>query len=189
MERAPLGEVTVQLLRWRAGEEAALTALTPLVYDQLRILAGRFVQRNAGPNALQATELVGELFVSLLSARKVEINDRAHFFALCARVMRQILIHQAREGSAAKRGNGQRLLPLDAELAWTGAGEEPSRLDLDGALNELEQLDEPSARAVELRYLFGFTAEEAAEVLGVSKATVDRQVRFALAWLHGRLHR
>lgn len=182
------GEITVQLKRWRAGEPTALSQLTPLVYNQLRNLARAFA---GGPPAgrLQATELVNELFVELLRARRVEFNDRQHFFAFSARVMRQILIHEARTSSAAKRGGGRALLPLEAELEWVDASlGNPKTLDLEAALEELERLDEACVRVVELRYFFGFTAEETAELLEISKSTVDRHVRFGLTWLHSRLH-
>jgi DNA-directed RNA polymerase specialized sigma24 family protein len=102
--------------------------------------------------------------------------------------MRQILIHQARSIRAGKRGGGLQHLPLEAELAWTGSAAHPESLDLDAALDELERLDEPSVRAIELRYIFGFTTGETASLLGASRSTVDRHVRFALTWLHGRLH-
>lgn len=185
---APAGDVTLLLQRWRSGDAGAMEALTPLVYDHLRMLAGAFVNGQPSQRQIQPTELVGELFVTLLAAERLEINDRNHFFAFAAKVMRQILVHNARRFATAKRGGHMRHVPLDAELAWTGTDDNPAPLDLDAALTALERLDEPSARAVELRFLFGFTAEETARTLGVSKATVDRTVRFGLTWLHCYLH-
>lgn len=185
----PQGDITRQLRRWREGDGGAIDELTPLVYDHLRMLAGTFLNGQGANRPLQPTELVDELFVELLKAHKVDINDRNHFFAFSARVMRQILIHSARKAQAEKRGGGLAHLPLNEELHWTAVnGNHPGALDLESALNELEQLDEPAVRAVELRYIFGFTAEETAELLGSSKASVDRHVRFALTWLHSRLH-
>lgn len=184
---AARGEITLQLGRWNAGDNSALDLLTPLVYDQLRTLATRLLHRETGRD-LQPTELVDELFVEFLKSKSLDLQDRGHFFALSARVMRQILIRQARELNAEKRGSGQRPLPLESELAWTGGDGHPDAYDLNAAMDELGQLDEDSLRTVELRHIFGFTAEETASLLGVSKPTVDRRSRFALAWLRDRLH-
>lgn len=185
----PSGQITSQLRQWREGDREALDRLTPLVYERLRVLAGTYLGREKDDHPLQPTELVNELFVDLLRLKRVEIGDRNHFFALAARVMRQILVRHARTTQAERRGGHVVTLPLDAELAWTGGESgDPTALDLNGVMDELEKLDEAAVRAVELRYFFGFTANEAAKVLGTSKATVDRQVRFALAWLHSRLH-
>ncbi len=118
----------------------------------------------------------------------MELQDRRHFFVFSARLMRQILIDHARELKAAKRGAEIRRIPLNPELAWTGPDQDASTLDLNAALDQLEALDESKARVVELRYFFGFTSEESADLLGVSKSTIDRDVRFALTWLHAALH-
>lgn len=183
----PPGEVTVLLERWRQGDATAISNLTPLVYDELRTVAGAYLRRGLNPG-LQATELVGQLFVELLQLRKVDLNDRRHFFVFAARVMRNILADEARAAKAAKRGAELEHLPLNAELAWIGPLTEPGTLDLEAALSELEEAEPKKVRAVELRYFFGLTAEETAEALDISKATVDREVRFALAWLNCRLH-
>ena len=183
-----MGEITIQLERWRAGDQSALAGLTPLVYHQLRSLARSYAGK-PGAGRLQATELVDQLFVELLSAHRVEFNDRRHFFAFSARVMRQILIHEARSAATGKRGGGRAILPLENELLWADAApSDPHLLDLDGALEELEQLDETCVRVIEFRYFFGFTAEETADLLEISKSTADRYVRFGLTWLHSRLH-
>lgn len=182
------GDITLQLQRWRAGDKLALEELTPLVYDHLRMLAGRFLNAESARGVIQPTELMDDLFVELLEAKRVDANDRNQFFAFSARVMRRILVQHARTTKAQKRGGGIPHCPLDPELAWTGPPEHPATLDLDAALDELEQMDAPAVRAVELRYLFSYTAEETASILGVSKATVDRHIRFALAWLSVRLH-
>lgn len=185
MNSSPAGEITIQLERWRDGDPTALTTLTPLVYNQLRNLARAYL-RGAAP--LQATELVNEMFVQLLRSRRVEFNDRQHFFAFAARLMRQTLIHEARRADSDKRGSGRTLFPLDAELAWVPTPTRASSVDLASALSQLEALDDLCVRIIELRYFFGFTAEETAELLSLSKATIDRNVRFGLTWLHSRLH-
>lgn len=179
------GEITVQLQRWREGDPSALTQLMPLVYNQLRSLARAYLR---GAAALQATELVNEMFVQLLRSRRVEFNDRQHFFAYSARIMRQTLIHEARRADTSKRGGGRTVLPLEAELAWAEAANDADSVDLETALQQLEALDDVCVRVIELRYFFGFTADETAELLSLSKSTVDRSVRFGLSWLHSRLH-
>ncbi|MBS1829661.1 MAG: RNA polymerase subunit sigma-70 [Acidobacteria bacterium] len=181
------GEVTVLLGRWRQGDALAFTELTPLVYDELRTVAGAYVRRGMG-NGLQVTELVGQLFVELLQMQRVSLQDRRHFFVFSARVMRNILADQARAAKAEKRGAELEHIPLNAELGWVGPPTDPATLDLEAAMGELEEHYPETVRAVELRYFFGFTSQEAAEVLELSKATIDRQVRFALAWLNCRLH-
>lgn len=187
-EQVPLGEITIQLQRWRNGDTVALSELTPLVYNQLRSLARAYVSGQKS-GRWQATELVNQLFVELLRTQRAEFKDRQHFFAFSARVMRQILAHEARALAADKRGGGRTALPLEAELAWVEPRNgEPVVLDLETAFEELERLDPVCVRVIELRYLFGFTAEETAEVLETSRSTVDRDVRFGLTWLRGRLH-
>ena len=181
------GEVTVLLERWRAGDATAIGQLAPLVYDELRTVAGAYIRRGAGAG-FQVTELVGQLFVELLQLHEVNLQDRRHFFAFAARVMRNILADHARTAKAEKRGAELEHIPLNAELAWVGPLSDPATLDLEAALDELEQADPQKVRAIELRYFFGLTAQETAEALEVSKATVDREVRFALAWLNCRLH-
>ncbi|MCC6536470.1 MAG: RNA polymerase subunit sigma-70 [Bryobacterales bacterium] len=182
------GEITQRLRRWRRGDRQALDELAPLVYDHLRVLAGSYVRGSGPARPIQPTELVDELFLELLKAQRIDIQDRNHFFAFSARVMRRILIGHVRAAKAEKRGGDLVNLPLDQELAWVGDQGDLVPLDLEARLNELEQFDEPAVRAIELRYLFGFTAEEAAGILGTSKSTVDRHVRFGLSWLHSRLH-
>jgi RNA polymerase sigma factor (TIGR02999 family) len=182
------GEITVLLQQWREGDPEALSTLTPIVYDQLRIIAGSYVRNPTSAGQVQATELVNELFVELLKSRKVDLQDRQHFFAFSAKVMRWILIGHVRSMKTAKRGAELHHIPLNAELAWVGPEGEPELLDLEGALEALESLDADKSRYLELRYFFGFTADEVAEMLGVSKSTVDRGIRFALVWLRRRLH-
>ncbi len=189
VDSMPLGEVTILLNRWREGDPEAVNRLTPLVYDQLRSVASAYLRNTVlRQQPWQPTELVDEVFLKFLNLKKIEIQDRRHFFIFAARLMRSILVDQARELKAAKRGGEILHIPLNPELAWTGPEAEPSTLDLNAALDELEGLDPAKARVIELRYFFGLTAEETADLLSVSKATVDRDVRFALTWLHAALH-
>jgi RNA polymerase sigma factor (TIGR02999 family) len=181
------GDVTLWLDRWAKGEPAALDHLAPLVYDQLRRIADGLLHGERADHTLQPTALVHEVFGQLLNLNKVAMNDRAHFFTFASKLMRRILIDHARRLSAAKRGLALDRVPLNPELCWVGPrGEET--LDLSLALEELEALDEERARAVELRYFLGCTVEETAGLLGVSPSSIDRSLRFSLAWLHERLH-
>jgi RNA polymerase sigma-70 factor, ECF subfamily len=180
------GEVTVWLQQWAQGEPAALDHLAPLVFDQLRTIADNLLRNEARDHTLQPTALVSEAFLKLLEVHKVSLNDRSHFFAFAARLMRRILIDHARRLKAGKRSVAGRL-PLDSELAWTDSLDERS-LDLSAALEELETLDAVAVRALELRYFLGCTGEETAALLGVSGSSIDRSLRFSLAWLHDRLH-
>jgi RNA polymerase sigma factor (TIGR02999 family) len=180
------GEVTLWLERWSKGEAVALDQLTPLVYDQLRKVADGLLHNERPEHTLQPTALVHEVFLQLVNLHRVALNDRAHFFTFAAKLMRRILIDHARRLKAAKRGLALDRIPLNAELAWVGAREEET-LDLSLALDELEALDVEKARSLELRYFLGCTVEETAGLLGVSPSSVDRDVRFSLAWLHERL--
>ena len=184
----PGGEITLLLHQWRSGDLEAGERLTPLVYDQLRKIAESYLRREHPDNSLQPTELVNELFVELLKLNRLTWKDRSHFFVFSAKIMRQILIGHARRTKAAKRGGELEHLPLNAELDWIGEPDVPETLDLATALDELELADAQKVRALEMRYFFGFSAEETAELLGISKATVDREIRFTLGWLHQRLH-
>jgi RNA polymerase sigma factor (TIGR02999 family) len=182
------GEITQLLGRWEQGEPGAVESLAPLVYDQLRAIAEAFLRNERPDHTLQATAVVNEVFLDLLRLRRLAINDRAHFFAFAAQLTRRVLIDSARKAKAEKRGVGWTRIPLDAELAWLSNENEES-LDLSSALNELAEFDPAKTRAVELHYFLGCTVEETADVLQVSKSSVERSLRFSLAWLHGRLHR
>jgi len=138
-------------------------------------------------HTLQPTALVNEVFQKLMNVRRVTLHDRAHFFTFAAKLMRRILVDHARRLKAFKRGAELDRIPLNPELAWVGPLEEET-FDLSTALEELEAFDGQKARCVELRYFLGCTVEETAVLLGVSAASVDRNVRFSLAWLHSRLH-
>jgi RNA polymerase sigma factor (TIGR02999 family) len=178
-------DVTRLLSAWRQGDRAALDALIPLVYGELRRLAGSVFRGERPGHTLQATALVHEAFERLAQAR-VDWQDRAHFFAIAARQMRRILVNHALERKAAKRGGGVAHAPLDDALEVVGA---PSAeiTDLDDALQRLERVDERKARILELHYFGGLTYEEMSEVLGLSASTLDTELRFAKAWLRHRL--
>ena len=181
------GEVTILLERWSKGEALALDQLSPLVYDQLRRVADGLLHNERPDHTLQPTALVNEVFLQLVNLRRVALNDRGHFFTFAAKLMRRILIDYARRMKAVKRGLALDRIPLNPELCWVDVKGEETTLDLSRALDELEALDAGKARAVELRYFLGCTVEETAELLGISPATVDRGIRFSLAWLHQRL--
>jgi RNA polymerase sigma factor (TIGR02999 family) len=180
------GEVTIWLDRWSKGEPAALDQLAPLVYEQLRRVADGLLHNERSDHTLQPTALVHEVFLQLVNLHSVTLNDRVHFYTFAAKLMRRILIDHARRMKTAKRGLAWDRIPLNAELCWVGgAGEEG--LDLSLAMDELEATDTQKARALELRYFLGCTVEETAGLLGISRSTVDRDLRFSLAWLHQRL--
>ncbi len=180
------GEVTAWLERWAQGEPAALDQLAPLVYDQLRAIADNLLSNERSDHTLQPTALVNETFLKLLGLHKLSLNDRSHFFAFAAKLMRRVLIDHARRLKTDKRASREPL-PLDPELGWTASTDEQS-LDLSAALEELEVLDATKTRTLELRYFLGCTVDETAALLGLSASTVDRNLRFSLAWLHSRLH-
>jgi RNA polymerase sigma factor (TIGR02999 family) len=183
--QAATGEITILLRQWEAGNEAALGPLLERIYPRLKEVAGALCRGERAGSLMQATGLVNEFYVRLLEQRELRFENRSHFLSLAARLMRWILVDQARREGAAKRGAGAKVR-LHEDLAWVEAGGE-QMVDLNRALEELEALDARKCRLVELRYMLGLTAEEAAEVAGVSKATVDRELRFARSWLYARL--
>jgi len=174
------------LAKWRGGEASAFDELMPLVYPHLREVAAAYVRRERNPDVLQATALVHERYLRLLNQKKAVGGDRKHFFTFAAKVMRMILIDHARENQAQKRGNGNPQLQLSDDLPWVNLGS-PELLDLNRALDELNELDAEKAQIVELRYFLGCTAEETALVVGLSKATVDRELKFIKSWLYQRV--
>ncbi|MCU0226707.1 MAG: sigma-70 family RNA polymerase sigma factor [Bryobacterales bacterium] len=178
--------ITVLLERWGQGDRSALDQLAPLVYPHLRELAAAYLRRERPGHTLQATGLVNEIFLKLIARREVRFSSRGHFFALSAKLMRMALIDHARNAKAKKRGADAVAIPLHDELPWVNAASDDV-LDLDRALDELQQMDADQARMFELRFLMGCTAEETAELMGVSVATIDRKVRVARAWLYQRL--
>jgi RNA polymerase sigma factor (TIGR02999 family) len=181
------GEITLLLGKWRDGEQSAFDELMPLVYPHLRQVAAAYVARERNADLLQGTVLVHELYLRLLHQKKAEWSDRGHFYAFAAKVMRMILIDHARETQAQTRGGNRIRVPLSDDLAWVTFGS-PQMLDLNRALDELAALDANKVQQVELRYFLGCTAEETASLLQVSKATVDRDLKFTKSWLYRRIH-
>ena len=178
--------LTELLIEWREGSKAALRQLTPIVYDELRRIAHRYVQRERNGHTLGTTALVNEAYLRLAGQKKIDWQNRSHFFAVTAQVMRHILIDHARRRHFAKHGGGAQQVSL-AEAA-TMSGERARELvALDEALKELAQLDLRKSRVVELRYFGGLGLEETAEILDVSVMTVRRDWRAAKAWLYRRL--
>jgi RNA polymerase sigma factor (TIGR02999 family) len=180
------GDITVLLERWRLGEAEAFDRLVPEIYDRLRQVAAGYMARERPGHTLQATGLVNEVFVHLLRTQGLSYRDRTHFYTFAAKLMRRILVDYARRHRSRKRGDGVERVPLAPELKWVDirSGE---MLDLDAALDELAKIDEAKVQVIEIRFFLGATAEETAELLGWSRAAVDRAVRFALSWLHARL--
>jgi RNA polymerase sigma factor (TIGR02999 family) len=182
------GEVTQMLQRWRAGEPEVLDDLIPIVYDQLHAIAAGYMRRERDDHTLQPTALVNEVYLRLFNQRKITWNDRVHFFVFAARMMRNILKDHARAHIADRRGGpGSIRLPLSEELAWVGSKPDEI-LDLNRALDRLEQMDARKAQLVELRFFLALTMEEAAEVLSISLATAERDLKFSRSWLYQELH-
>lgn len=178
--------ITDLLIAWSRGNEQARDALVPLVYGHLCALAGRILSGERANHTLASSALVHEAFLRMVEIEKVGWNDRAHFFALCARLMRRILIDYARKHRASKRREGGRALPL-LEYALSDTIRHPDLLALDQALDRLADRNSQQARIVELRYFGGLDREEIAAVLGISSATVTRRWRMARAWLFRQL--
>ena len=175
-------EVTGLLLRWGRGDEGALERLIPLVYQELHRIACRCMAGEHVGHSLQATALVNEAFVRLVDGKAVAWNDRAHFLAVSARVMRRILVDHARARTFQKRGGDAVRVSFDEALVVTSAVE-PDFVALDAALVALAKFDERKSRVVEMRFFGGLTVEETAAVLNVSASTVMGDWRFAKAWL------
>jgi RNA polymerase sigma-70 factor (ECF subfamily) len=178
--------LTELLSDWQQGDQSALNKLTPLVYDELRRIAHRYVQRERNGHTLETTALVNEAYLRLAGQKKIEWQNRAHFFAVTAQVMRHILIDHARRRQYAKHGGDARQVSM--EEAESMSQERASELvALDEALDELTKLDARKSRVVELRYFGGLDLEETADVLDVSVMTVRRDWRAAKAWLYRRM--
>lgn len=181
-------EVTDLLVRWSQGENAAREKLMPLVYDELRRLARRLLLGQRVDHTLQSTALVHEAYLRLVGHDTVHWDDRIHFFAVAAQLMRRILVDHARKHLAAKRGGDQVTLSLDEHLA--PAKSRPlDVVALDDALNELSRMNPQHSRIIELRFFAGLSIEETAQAMGISPATVKRDWEVARAWLYRELGR
>jgi len=179
-------QVTQLLHAWSEGEPQALDRLTPLVYEELHRLARRHMAHERPGHTLQTTALVNEAYLELVDSVQADWQNRAHFFAVCARVMRRILVDWARSRNMFKRGGGVHLVGL--EDTFVGAQEPDAALvALDDALSALAECDARKARVVELRFFGGLSIEETAAVLKVSEETVQRDWRFAKSWLRREL--
>jgi RNA polymerase sigma factor (TIGR02999 family) len=181
------GEVTLILARLREGRQEAANELVPLVYGELRRMAGAYMQHERPGHTLQATALVHEAYMRLVGEESVEWQNRAHFFAIAAHTMRQVLLDYARRRHADKRGGiNARKVDIDAELL-VGENTLEDVIAIDEALERLAAIDPRQSRLVELRFFAGLSVEEAAEVMGISAVTVKRDWRMAKAWLHREL--
>jgi RNA polymerase sigma-70 factor (ECF subfamily) len=179
--------VTQLLAEWSDGDNAALGELTPLVYEELRRLAHHFMEGQRPDHTLQTTALVDEAYLRLADQTSPSWQNRAHFFAVAARAMRQILVNYAKSSRAQKRGGGALKVELD-EAAIVSPEQSQAIVDLHEALDRLGTLDSRKARVVELKYFGGLNHDEIAEVMKVSTVTVRRDWVFAKAWLYNELH-
>jgi len=185
MQTGQENEVTRLLVAWSHGEDAALETLTPILYEELRQLARRYMRQERPGHTLQSTAIVHEAFIRLID-QNVEWNSRAHFFSIAAKMMRRILIDHARAHAASKRGACVAHVPVE-EHPLSAPEREIDLVALDEALERLAKVDPQRSRIVELRYFGGLSNEESAEVLGISPATIQRQWTGARAWLYREL--
>ena len=176
-------QVTGLLVDWGNGNKAALDKLMPLVYDELRRLARYYIRRERAGQTLQTTALVNEAYLRLVDQRNVRWQNRAHFFAIAAQLMRRILVDKARKRYNAKRGGNLRKVSLDGVAVLSGE-RDADLIALDEALIDLEAMDSRKSKIVELRFFGGLNIEEAAEALSISPATVQREWSVAKAWLY-----
>jgi RNA polymerase sigma factor (TIGR02999 family) len=181
------GEVTALLRHWKQGDEQALDALMPIVYKELQRLARYHLQSERPDHSLQSTALVHEAYLRLSGGQPVQLQNRAHFIAVASRLMRQILVDYARGRRASKRDGGCRIDYEDlSELSVSGDAE---LLVLNDALDELCRMDERQGKIVEMKFFGGLSAPEISGVLGISRATVDRDWATARVWLHRQMSR
>ena len=181
-------EVTVLLKAWGNGDRAALERLTPVVYDELRRIARRYMRNERAGNTLQTTALVNEVYLRLVDVKNVDWQHRAQFFAISAQMMRRILVDAARARGSHKRGGGAEKVNVD-EVALVSPQPEDSIVALDAALEEFAKIAPRQAKVVELRYFGGLNAEEIAEVMQTSSRTIERDWQFARSWLMRELGR
>ena len=179
-------ELTLNLIEWRNGNAAAIEKILPLVYDELKKMARRYLRREQPDISIQPTELINEAYLKLTERRESDWQNRAHFFAVAACLMRNLLIDHARRKQFAKR-DGQRIALDDVQVASSNSA--VNYLALHEALNNLAKIDERKSRIVELRFFGGLSAAETAEVLGVAEITVKREWLKAKAWLYEELNR
>jgi RNA polymerase sigma-70 factor, ECF subfamily len=176
-------EVTRLLKDWSSGDSTALDQLIPIVYEELRAVAARYLRRERQDHTLQPTALVNEAYLRLIDQKQVQWQNRAHFIGVAAQMMRRILVDHAKNHNRAKRGGGARKVSLDEAVALSEERAD-DLVELDEALTALEAFDERKSRVVEMRYFGGLSVEETAEVLSVSVITVARDWKLAKAWLY-----
>jgi len=182
-------DITEILTAWREGSREALHLLLPVVYDELRRQAHRYLRRERQNHTLQTTALIHEAYLRLTEQRNVRLESRTHFFAVAANLMRQILVDYARERHRLKRGGKADNLPLDEAFLVIADESDIDLLALDEALTRLSEMDFQQARIVELKFFSGLSIEETADALGISPATVKRDWNVAKAWLKHELSR
>ena len=180
-------ELTQLLRAWNDGDAGALDRITPMVIDELKGIARRYILAERRDHTLQATALVNEAYLRLVDVSNVRWEDRAHFFAICARIMRRILVEAARTRMAEKRGGGALRVTFDDGLPTTSR--ESEFVELDEALTALAEFDERKAKVIELRFFGGLNVEETAHVLKISEQSVHRDWRLARSWLLRELSR
>lgn len=178
----PPSDVTLLLRQWSEGDEQALNEIVPLMYAELRRLAHQRLRREGANRSLNTTGLVHDAYLKLVDVRRARFRDRSHFLSMASRVMRRLLVDQARARRASKRGGGAEPVELD-ETIWVSDRQSTALAALDDALQRLEAVDARQGQIVEHRYFGGLSLEETAEAVGVSLATVKRELRFAHAWL------
>lgn len=181
-----VSDVSTLLRAWSDGDQGALEKLTPIVYDELHNLARRYMKRERPGHSLQTTALVNEAYMRLVDYKRMQWQNRAHFYAVSAQLMRRILVERARRHNL-KRGGGVQHVPLD-ETAMVSGGQTTDLVALDDAMNALARLDARKAQVVEMRFFGGLSVEESAEVLKVSPVTVMRDWSTAKAWLYRELN-
>lgn len=186
MTEAQTHELTQLLIDWSNGDQSAFDRLVPLIGEELRRLAHRYMSRERAGHTLQTTALVNEAFVRLVNRKNVTWQNRAHFFGTAAQLMRTILVDHARSHACAKRGGGAFKLELDEALV-VSQKKASEVIAVDDALKELARLDPQQSRIVELRFFGGLTVEETAEVMHLSPATIKREWSTAKAWLYHEL--
>ena len=175
-------DITEMLQRFQAGDKGVEAPLIEAVHGELHDIAARYMRREQSDHTLQTTALVNEAYLKLVNLKAANWKDRAHFYAVAARVMRRILVDHARKHIAGKRGGGLDLLPLNESIVFT-PGRSTQIVQLDDALTRLAETDERASQVIELRFFGGLSVEESAEVMKVSPRTVKREWMFARAWL------
>ncbi len=177
------GEVTKLLVNWSAGDNNALGELLPIVYAELRRIAGNYLRRERSGHTLQATALINEAYLKLIDQRDVEWESQTHFYSIAAQAMRRILVDYARTKQRDKRGGDDIKLSLSEAMAVAAKEKSVDLIALDEALDKLAERDAQQARVVELRYFSGLSLDETAEAMHISRATVARDWQMAKAWL------